>query len=168
MGGVAGGIAREAKDSRVETAVGLRIRTRIFLRWMRVVRWMRRGDSLAMLEICCFSEFKIYPSRGRTFISADSKTHRFLSSKTESLYHQRKNGRILSWTPHYRRINNKGVVQGAAKKRTRRNVKYNRGVVGASWEAINARRNEKPEVRAEAIAKAKAKAQSKTRTATKA
>ncbi|KAI9468807.1 60S ribosomal protein L24 [Coemansia sp. RSA 1821] len=108
------------------------------------------------LEICNLSGYKIYPSRGRTFISSDSKTYRFLSSKTESLFHQRKNARQLAWTPIYRRLQRKGVSEEVAKKRTRRNLKFNRAVVGASLETINARRNEKAEIRAAAIAKAKA------------
>jgi hypothetical protein len=44
-----------------------------------------------------------------------------------------------------------------AKKRSRRTVKHQRGVVGASLDAIAARRNQKPEVRAAAQASALAK-----------
>ncbi|KAJ2079010.1 60S ribosomal protein L24 [Coemansia sp. RSA 988] len=113
----------------------------------------------AGLEICNLSGYKIYPSRGRTFVSADSKTYRFLSSKTESLFHQNKKARLLAWTPIFRRLQRKGVSEEVAKRRTRRNIKYNRAVVGASWEAINARRSEKSDIRTaartEAVAKAK-------------
>ncbi|KAJ1786211.1 60S ribosomal protein L24 [Coemansia sp. RSA 2167] len=106
--------------------------------------------------ICEFSGYKIYPSRGRLYVTSDSKTHRFLSSKTESLFKQRKNNRSLLWTVMYRKVNNKGVKGEVAKKRSRRAVKYNRAVVGASWDTINARRSETTAVRAEAVAKAKA------------
>ncbi|KAJ2778884.1 60S ribosomal protein L24, partial [Coemansia interrupta] len=111
------------------------------------------------LEICSFSGYKIYPSRGRTFIRGDGRTFHFLSSKTESLFHQRKNPRKFDWTVVFRKMHRKGISEEVAKKRTRRAVKYNRSIVGASWDAINARRNEKTEVRsaarAEAVAKAK-------------
>ncbi|KAJ2706573.1 60S ribosomal protein L24 [Coemansia sp. IMI 203386] len=113
-----------------------------------------------MLEICSFSGSKIYPSRGRTFIRGDGRTFRFLNSKTESLFHQRKNPRKFNWTVVFRKMHRKGISEEVAKKRTRRAVKYNRAIVGASWEDINARRNEKTEIRtaarAEAVAKAKA------------
>ncbi|KAJ2857886.1 60S ribosomal protein L24 [Coemansia erecta] len=112
-----------------------------------------------LLEICAFSGSKIYPSRGRTFIRGDGRTFHFLNSKTESLFHQRKNPRKFNWTVVFRKMHRKGVSEEVAKKRTRRTVKYNRPIVGASWESINARRNEKAEVRsaarAEAVAKAK-------------
>ncbi|KAJ1959834.1 60S ribosomal protein L24 [Dipsacomyces acuminosporus] len=111
------------------------------------------------LEICSFSGYKIYPSRGRTFIRGDSRTFHFLNSKTESLFHQHKNPRKIAWTVVFRKMHRKGISEEVAKKRTRRNVKFNRAVIGTSWEAINARRNEKSEVRsaarAEAIKKAK-------------
>ncbi|KAJ1667277.1 60S ribosomal protein L24 [Coemansia sp. RSA 1646] len=118
---------------------------------------LRRGS----LENCSFSGYKIYPSRGRVFIRGDSKTFRFLSSKTNSLFDQAKNPRKIAWTRLYRKAHRKGIKEEASKKRTRRAVKYNRAVVGVSWEAINARRNEKTDVRAaaraEAVTKAKAK-----------
>lgn len=72
---------------------------------------------------------------------------RFQSSKCESLFHQRKNPRKIAWTVLYRRMHKKGISEEAAKRRTRRTVKHQRGIVGASIEAINARRNQKPEVR---------------------
>ncbi|KAJ1947195.1 60S ribosomal protein L24, partial [Linderina macrospora] len=111
------------------------------------------------LEICSFSGYKIYPSRGRTFIRGDSRTFHFLNSKTESLFHQAKNPRKIAWTVVFRKMHRKGISEEVAKKRTRRAVKYNRAIVGTSWEAINARRNEKTEIRsaarAEAVKKAK-------------
>lgn len=72
---------------------------------------------------------------------------RFLGSKPESLFHQRKNPRKIAWTVLYRRMHKKGISEEAAKKRTRRAVKHQRGIVGASLDQINARRNQKPEVR---------------------
>ncbi|KAJ2001508.1 60S ribosomal protein L24 [Coemansia thaxteri] len=112
------------------------------------------------LEVCSFTGYKVYPSRGRTFIRGDGRTFRFLDSKTESLFHQNKNPRKLAWTPIFRKIHRKGISEEVAKKRTRRNVKYARAIVGLSLDAINARRNEKPEARsaarAEAVAKLKA------------
>ncbi|CAD6974290.1 unnamed protein product, partial [Tilletia controversa] len=88
-----------------------------------------------------------------------SRTFRFISSKNESLFLQRKNPRKIAWTVFYRRMHKKGITEEVAKKRSRRTVKHQRAVVGASMEQISARRNQKPEVRAaartEAIAKSK-------------
>lgn len=47
-------------------------------------------------------------------------------------------------------MHKKGITEEVAKKRSRRTVKHERAVVGASWEAIRAKRSQKPEVRAAA------------------
>lgn len=70
-----------------------------------------------------------------------------MNSKSESLFHQRKNPRKIAWTVLYRRMHKKGVSEEVQKRRTRRTIKSQRGVVGASVDVINQRRNQKPEVR---------------------
>ncbi|CAG8539730.1 12640_t:CDS:2 [Ambispora leptoticha] len=98
-------------------------------------------------EIDSFSGFKIYPGKGKLYVRTDNRVFRFVGSKTESLFLQRKNPRKISWTQVYRRMHKKGITEEVAKKRTRRAVKHQRAIVGASWEAIRAKRNQKPEVR---------------------
>ncbi|PWN95671.1 hypothetical protein FA09DRAFT_331991 [Tilletiopsis washingtonensis] len=109
------------------------------------------------VETCAFSQRKIYPGRGKLYVRGDSKVFRFASSKSASLFLQRKNPRKIAWTVVYRRMHKKGITEEVAKKRSRRTVKHQRGVVGASLDAIAARRNQKPEVRAAAQASALAK-----------
>jgi len=112
------------------------------------------------LEIDSFSNYKIYPGKGRLFVRGDSKVFRFNGSKSESLFLQRKNPRKIAWTVLYRRLHRKGLTETVAKKRTRKTVKHQRGIVGADLAAINARRNQSSQVRSnardEAIARAKA------------
>src|SRR5947209_12654746 len=67
---------------------------------------------------------------------------RFVGSKSESLFLQRKNPRKISWTQVYRRMHKKGITEEVAKKRTRRTVKHQRAVVGASWDIIRAKRTQ--------------------------
>ncbi|SAM04661.1 hypothetical protein [Absidia glauca] len=66
---------------------------------------------------------------------------------------------MIRWTTIYRRLNKKGVTEEVAKKRSRRTVKHERAIAGASWDAIRAKRNQKPDARAAArqaaIAKSK-------------
>lgn len=111
------------------------------------------------LELDSFSGYKIYPSRGRLFVRGDSKVFRLGTSKTTSLFAQRKNPRKLAWTQVYRRMHKKGITEEVAKKRSRRTVKYQRGIVGADLSAIAALRNQtlqsRNEARLAAINKAK-------------
>lgn len=109
------------------------------------------------VETCAFSQRKIYPGKGKLFVRGDSKIFRFVSSKNESLFLQRKNPRKIAWTIVYRRMHKKGITEEIAKKRSRKTVKHQRGIVGASLDAIAAKRNQKPEVRAAAQADALAK-----------
>ncbi|KAF2830015.1 hypothetical protein CC86DRAFT_367896 [Ophiobolus disseminans] len=94
-----------------------------------------------------FSGQKIYPGKGKLYIRGDSKIFRFQNGKTESLFLQRKNPRKISWTTLYRRMHKKGISEEIAKKRTRRTVKHQRAIVGASLDVIKERRAQRPEAR---------------------
>ncbi|KAJ1911275.1 60S ribosomal protein L24 [Tieghemiomyces parasiticus] len=112
------------------------------------------------LELCSFSGYKIYPGHGKTFVRSDSRTFRFLNNKAASFFLRKTNPRKVLWSVIYRRINRKGITEEASKKRSRRSVKHQRAIVGASLDTLKAQREQKPEVRAairqEAIEKAKA------------
>ncbi|KAL9625624.1 MAG: hypothetical protein Q9160_000337 [Pyrenula sp. 1 TL-2023] len=97
-----------------------------------------------------FSGTKIYPGKGKLYVRGDSKIFRFQNGKTESLFLQRKNPRRISWTTLYRRQHRKGISEEVAKKRTRRAVKHQRAIVGASLDVIKERRSQRPEARAAA------------------
>ncbi len=59
----------------------------------------------------------------------------------------RRNPRNTSWTVVYRRKHKKGTIDEVSKKRTRRTVKFQRPIQGASLESILQKKNQKPEVR---------------------
>ncbi|CAH0039294.1 unnamed protein product [Clonostachys solani] len=110
-----------------------------------------------------FSGARIYPGKGKIYVRGDSKVFRFQNGKSESLFLQRKNPRRIAWTVLYRRQHRKGIseTQEVAKKRTRRTVKAQRGIVGASLDVIKEKRSQRPEARnaarAEAIKESKEK-----------
>ncbi|CAO3618859.1 unnamed protein product [Mucor hiemalis] len=81
------------------------------------------GTARMKLEICSFSGHKIYPAKGKTYVRVDSRLSVSLT---------------------------KGMTEEVQKKRSRRTVKHERAVVGASWDAIRAKRNQKPDARAAA------------------
>lgn len=78
---------------------------------------------------------------------------------------QRKNPRKIAWTVLYRRAHKKGITEEAAKKRSRRTVKHQRGIVGQDLAAIVAKRTQSTQVRQQqrlaAISKAKAERKEK-------
>merc|ERR1712202_99565 len=89
----------------------------------------------------------IYPGHGKRMIRIDNRSVMLLSSKCEALYLAKKNPRKISWTVLYRRKHKKGQQEEVVKRRTRRTVKNQRAIQGASWGEILAKRNQKPEVR---------------------
>ncbi|TGJ78435.1 hypothetical protein E0Z10_g10330 [Xylaria hypoxylon] len=97
-----------------------------------------------------FSGQRIYPGKGKLYIRGDSKVFRFQNGKSESLFLQRKNPRRISWTVLFRRQHRKGITEEAAKKRTRRTVKAQRAIVGASLDVIKEKRSMRPEARSAA------------------
>jgi large subunit ribosomal protein L24e len=94
-----------------------------------------------------------------------SQVFRFAGSKNSSLFLQRKNPRKIAWTVVYRRMHKKGITEEVAKKRSRRTVKHQRGIVGADLASIAAKRNQTAAVRAQqrlaAITKAKSEKKDK-------
>lgn len=102
------------------------------------------------VEVDSFSGSKIYPGRGTLFVRGDSKIFRFQSSKSASLFHQRKNPRRIAWTVLYRRQHKKGITEESSKRRTRKTVKHQRAIAGASLDLIKERRNQKPQDRKKA------------------
>merc|ERR1719505_127380 len=85
----------------------------------------------------------------------------------------KRNPRKISWTVLYRKKHKKGTQEEVTKKRTRRNVKFQRSIQGATLDFIMQKRNMKPEVReaqrtqAVKAAKEKAKARKVEQKATK-
>uniref|UniRef100_A0A2I3ND94 Large ribosomal subunit protein eL24 n=1 Tax=Papio anubis TaxID=9555 RepID=A0A2I3ND94_PAPAN len=105
-------------------------------------------ESVAMkVELCSFSGYKIYPGHGRRYARTDGKVFQFLNAKCESAFLSKRNPRQINWTVLYRRKHKKGQSEEIQKKRTRRAVKFQRAITGASLADIMAKRNQKPEVR---------------------
>jgi len=128
--------------------------------------------------LCSFSGFKIYPGRGIKYVRVDSKPFTFIARKMNAEFLQKRNPRKIRWTLVYRRLHKKGSTEAVLRKKTRKNQKIQRAIVGASLEVIKQKREQKPEVRqatreealrqikekkkAVALEKAKLKAPSKT------
>ncbi|CAO2600505.1 60S ribosomal protein L24 [Lemmus lemmus] len=105
------------------------------------------------VELCSFSGYKIYPGHGRRSARTDGKVFQFLKAKCESAFLSKRNRRQINWTS-----------EEIQKKRTRRAVKFQRAITGASLADIMAKRNQKPEqaIRAAKEAKKAKRASKKT------
>ena len=99
------------------------------------------------VEADSFSGARIYPGTGKLYARIDNRVFRFFNGKSESLFLQRKNPRKIGWTVLFRRMHKKGASEETAKRRTRKTVKVQRAVVGASIEDI--RKRQRPEARAQ-------------------
>merc|ERR1711893_471831 len=104
-------------------------------------------DTKMKIELCAYSGYKIYPSRGRTLIKSDGKVFKFLDGRSHRAHLLKRNPRKVTWTVLYRRKHRKGIEEETSKKRTKRTQKFQRAVVGATLQDIMAKRNQKPEVR---------------------
>ncbi|CCG81128.1 60S ribosomal protein L24-A [Taphrina deformans PYCC 5710] len=100
------------------------------------------------VELDSFSGAKIYPGTGKLYVRVDNRIFRFFNGKSESLFLQRKNPRKIGWTVLFRRMHKKGISEETAKKRSRKTVKVQRAIVGASLDDIKKR--QRPEARAAA------------------
>nr|XP_042134779.1 60S ribosomal protein L24-like [Peromyscus maniculatus bairdii] len=103
--------------------------------------------SAMKVELCSFSGYKIYSGHGRCYSRTDGKVFQFLNAKCESEFLSKRSPRQINWTVLYRRKHKKGQSEEIQKKRTRRAVKFQRAITGASLADIMAKRNQKPKVR---------------------
>lgn len=99
----------------------------------------------------------------------DRQAFRLLNKKCAVHFVSKKNPRKFHWTVFFRRLHKKGTTEETAKKRTRKVVKVQRAVSGATWEQIVAQREQPEAVRkatrdaAAAAAKQKKEEQAKLR-----
>ncbi|KAJ3448402.1 60S ribosomal protein L24 [Anaeramoeba flamelloides] len=99
------------------------------------------------IEICAFSGYKIRPGRGVRFVRMDGKPFLFANKKCFSRFSHKRNPRKIRWTQFYRKAHRKNKSALLKKKKTRRIVKKERGIVGASLDLINARRQQQKEMK---------------------
>merc|ERR1719277_228540 len=99
-------------------------------------------------ELCVFTDYRIYPGRGRKFAARDGKTFMFISHKTQSLFHQRIKPVKLTWTQAWRRKNKKGTQQEVNRRKNRKTQKFQKAIVGMSLEDIRKKKAQRPEIRA--------------------
>merc|ERR1719316_2322163 len=98
-------------------------------------------------ELCHYTEYRIFPGHGQKFVAKDGKQSLFISSKADSLFHQRIKPVKLRWTQAWRRMNKKGKAEEAGTKRKRRAQKFQKAIVGMSLEDIKKKKAQKPELR---------------------
>uniref|UniRef100_A0A2K5IV07 Large ribosomal subunit protein eL24-related N-terminal domain-containing protein n=1 Tax=Colobus angolensis palliatus TaxID=336983 RepID=A0A2K5IV07_COLAP len=91
---------------------------------------------------CSFSRYQIHPGHGRDYTTMDEKVFQFLNA-----FISKRNTQQINWTILYRKKRKKGQWEEIQKKRTRRAVKFQIAITGASLADIMAKRNRKPEVR---------------------
>jgi hypothetical protein len=78
------------------------------------------------------------------------KTFVFINAKAEKAFLKKSNPRKVLWTTVYRRIHKKGTTTEVQKKKTRKVVKVQRDIVGATLDQIKQKRAQRPEIRAAA------------------
>ena len=98
-------------------------------------------------EPCSFTEYRIYPGKGKKLAARDGKIYYFISTKANSLFRQRKKAVKLTWTQAWRRFNKKIKQDDIQKRRTRKTTRVQKAIVGMSLDEIKRRRAEKPEER---------------------
>ena len=93
-------------------------------------------------DTCSYTEYRIYPGIGRRFIAKDGRLHFFISNKARQMYHMKIKPVKLTWTTAWRRYNKKLRVDDSNKRRTRRNVRVQKSIVGMNIADIKRMKDE--------------------------
>merc|ERR1719262_1659352 len=93
--------------------------------------------------LCVFSEKKIYPGHGISFVKKDGKLLTFIDSKTRRLAcYEKKKAAKLCWTKNWRRLNKKETQTRETRKVRKRTVKVQKAIEGLSLQDILKKRNQ--------------------------
>merc|ERR1711907_267002 len=96
-------------------------------------------------ELCNYSGFRIYPGHGKKFVRSDQKMFTFINAKTERCFKMKRRNLTTKWTVQYRRINKKGTLEEAEKKRrAKKTVVRQREIVGLTAEMLEKKRAARP------------------------
>merc|ERR1712205_301160 len=102
-------------------------------------------DMVVKTEICNYSGFRIYPGHGKKFVRSDQKMFTFITAKTERCFLMKRRNLTTKWTVQYRRINKKGSVEEAEKRRkAKKNTVKTREIVGITDEMLAKKRTARP------------------------
>eukprot|EP00483_Globobulimina_turgida_P001389 UN01391 len=108
-------------------------------------------------DLCVFSEEKIYPGHGVSFVRRDGKKLLFLNCKNRHLFLSGRKALNHRWTKAWRRAHKKeSILRSVKKDKGRRTIKSERGICGLSLQELLRKKNETVEQRKQAIQARKA------------
>merc|ERR1712094_29666 len=110
--------------------------------YMGVPRSTVAHSMVVKTELCNYSGFRIYPGHGKKFVCSDQKMFTFINAKTERCFKMKRRNLTTKWTVQYRRINKKGTLEEAEKKRrAKKSVIRTREIVGLTAELMEKKKN---------------------------
>lgn len=98
-------------------------------------------------DTCAFSEQKIYPGRGVTFIRRDGRKFQFLDPKMRHLFLGDRKPLKCRWNKQWRRANKKETILRQVKKEKRRTIRQDRGIEGLTLQDLLQKKNANAEQR---------------------
>uniref|UniRef100_A0A8D2FZJ5 Large ribosomal subunit protein eL24-related N-terminal domain-containing protein n=1 Tax=Theropithecus gelada TaxID=9565 RepID=A0A8D2FZJ5_THEGE len=98
--------------------------------------------SIFYINELCNHQYKVHAGHGRRYARTKRKVFQFLNAKCESAFFSKGNPRQINCTVLYRRKHKKGQLEEIQKERTRRAVKLQGAITGASLADIMAKRNQ--------------------------
>merc|ERR1711998_11795 len=102
-------------------------------------------------ELCNYSGFRIYPGHGKKWVRADQKMFTFITGKTEACFKMKRRNLTTKWTVQYRRINKKGTLEEAEKRRkAKKSTVRSRVISGISEQLQEKSRSARPAAKSKA------------------
>merc|ERR1711976_969332 len=83
----------------------------------------RKKKMVVKTVLCFFSEYRVYPGHGLTFIKINGTPVQLAGSKEKGLLNDRKKPAKLVWTQSWRRLHKKGKSEEGSRRRTRKTTK---------------------------------------------
>merc|ERR1712205_112543 len=111
----------------------------------RAFRPLCSFEMVVKTELCNYSGFRIYPGHGKKYVRGDQKMFTFITAKSERCFKMKRRNLTTKWTVQYRRINKKGTLEEAEKRRkAKKTVVRAREINGISAEMLEKKRAARP------------------------
>merc|ERR1711912_224018 len=108
-------------------------------------------EMVVKTDLCNYSGFRIYPGHGKKYVRVDHKMFTFVNAKTEACFKMKRRNLTTKWTVQYRRINKKGTLEEAEKRRkAKKTTVRSRVISGISEQLQEKSRSARPTAKSKA------------------
>ncbi|EAN30786.2 Ribosomal protein L24e family protein [Theileria parva strain Muguga] len=93
-------------------------------------------------EHCNFTDYRVYPGRGKKFVARDGKVYFFINGKSAAFHKRKVKPAKLKWNLAWRKANKKFQTELFNRKRSKKTSRPQKAIVGLSLDDLKSKRSQ--------------------------